>query len=130
MSEERFDRLEQKVDALAGELRSEMAAQGTDLRSEMATQGAELRSEMAAQGTDLRSELAAVGIALSKIQQQSETLRQQMLVLHEDTIGRIAALAPDFAPIRREFAAADAQLREEIDRRLTPLEADARRRRS
>ena len=55
-------------------------------------------------------------------------LGHQMRVLHEDTIDRIAALAPDFSPIRREFTAADTQLREEIDRRLTPLEADARRR--
>jgi hypothetical protein len=49
-----------------------------------------------------------------------------MLVLHEDVIDRIAALAPDFAPIRREFAAADERLREDIDRRLSPLEAAAR----
>jgi hypothetical protein len=52
-----------------------------------------------------------------------------MRVLHEDTIERIAALAPDFMPIRREFAEADDALRREIDARLLPLEADARRRR-
>jgi len=50
-------------------------------------------------------------------------LGRQMRVLHEDTIDRIKDLAPDFSPIRREFTEADAKLRDEIDRRLTPIEA-------
>ena len=57
-----------------------------------------------------------------------QDLGRQMRVLHEDTIDRIAALTPDFGPIRREFTAADTRLRDEMDQRLTPLEADARRR--
>ena len=54
-------------------------------------------------------------------------VRHEMRLLHEDLKADIAALAPDFAPIRREFQAADAALREEFDRRVTPLEAAARR---
>jgi len=55
-------------------------------------------------------------------------LRHEMRLLHEDTISNIKALAPDFGPIRREFTQADAQLREDIERRLDPLEAFARAR--
>ena len=58
-----------------------------------------------------------------------EGLGHQMRVLHEQTLDNIKALAPDFDPIRREFKHADAELREDIDRRLTPLEALARTRR-
>ena len=97
MSEERFDRLEHKIDAVTAELRQDMATQA--------------------------AELGAV------VEQKAEELRRHMGVLHEDTIERLAALAPDFRPVRRDFAAADAELREEFDRRVTPLEADARRRR-
>ena len=57
-----------------------------------------------------------------------QDLGRQMRVLHEDTIDRIAALSPDFGPIRREFTEADARLHDEMDQRLTPLEAQARRR--
>jgi hypothetical protein len=74
----------------------------------------QLREEMNGMGSGLRQEIADLG--------------RQMRVLHEDTIDRIAALAPDFGPVRREFAEADARLRDEIDQRLTPLEAQMRRR--
>jgi hypothetical protein len=63
------------------------------------------------------------------IDENAEVLRRHMGVLHEETLDRIAALAPDFGPIRREFREADANLHEEFDRRPTPLEAQARRRR-
>ena len=60
------------------------------------------------------------------LETQQTELRHEMRVLHEDTIDKIKALAPDFGPIRREFTRADQDLREDIDRRLTPLEAFAR----
>ena len=97
----------------------EMAGKKPELRGEVGQEIVDLRTELNTGFADLRSEL----------RQQGEDIRHEMRVLHEDTIGRIAALAPDFAPVRREFAAADAELREEVDRRLTPLEAEARRRR-
>jgi hypothetical protein len=50
-----------------------------------------------------------------------------MLVLHEETLDRIKTLAQDFGPLRREFREADARLREDIDRRLDPLESWAKR---
>ena len=57
-----------------------------------------------------------------------QDLGRQMRVLHEDTIDRISALAPDFGPLKREFVEADERLRDQIDQRLTPLEAQAHRR--
>jgi len=74
-------------------------------------------------------ELAAGQLDLKReLKTDIQDLGRQMRVLHEDTIDRIAALAPVFGPIRREFAEADARLRDEIDQRLTPLEAQMRRR--
>jgi len=59
-----------------------------------------------------------------------DDLGRHMRVLHEDLVGRIADLAPDYAPIRREFKEADAELRESIEVRLQPLEAAERLRRN
>lgn len=71
----------------------------------------------------------AVDRLAERVATQGDDLRQEMRLLHEDVVGRIADLAPDYAPIRREFKQADAELRESIERRLVPLEAAARSRR-
>jgi len=92
MSEERLDRIEAKVDALAG---------------------------------DVDRRLDALGIEMRTLNQET---RHEMRVLHEEVLDRIAALAPDFAPIRREFMEADQTLRESIENRLEPLEAAERAR--
>jgi len=65
---------------------------------------------------------------LKRIEAKLDGLGREMRVLHEDLVGRIADLAPDYTPMRREFQQADAELRESIDRRLQPLEAEARSR--
>jgi hypothetical protein len=92
MSEERLDRIEAKVDALAG---------------------------------DVDRRLDALGIEMRTLNQET---RHEMRVLHEEVLDRIAALAPDFAPIRREFREADQILRESIEGRPEPLEAAKRAR--
>lgn len=56
-------------------------------------------------------------------------LRRYMGVLHEEVLDRITALAFDPAPLRREFQAGDMAVREELTRRIEPLEASIRRRR-
>jgi len=56
-------------------------------------------------------------------------LRNDMHVLHEDLVDRIKALAPDFAPIRREFQQADDKVKESLLRRIEPIEAAERARR-
>ena len=63
------------------------------------------------------------------MQAQTAELRHEMRLLHEDVLGNIRALAPDFGPIRREFRQADAELRESIEPRLSALETAARSRR-
>ena len=79
MSDERFTRIETKIDDLRNELRAEF-----------------------------RSEIGG--------------LRNQMLVLHEDLVGRIAALAPDYALIDRRIAKSRSELRDELIARIEPLE--------
>jgi archaellum component FlaC len=147
MSAERFDAIEQKLETVTNQVREEIAGLGADLRGEIGALRSELRQEIAGLGSDLRQEIAGLESDLrqeisglgSELRQEIAEVRSdlgrdikdlghQMRVLHEDTIDRIAALAPDFGPIRREFNEADTRLREDIDRRLTPLEAQARRR--
>ena len=60
------------------------------------------------------------------LHEQITEFKRHQEVLHEQTIEAIRDLAPDFAPIRREFQNADAELREDIERRLDPHEATAR----
>ncbi len=46
----------------------------------------------------------------------------EMLVLHEDVVGRIKALADPDPSIDRRIAAGDAAVREELTARVDPLE--------
>ena len=73
--------------------------------------------------------LIRIETALADLRTGQDELGRQMRVLHEETLDRIAALAPDDAPLRRDFARANAELREDIARRLEPLEAWARSKR-
>jgi len=110
MSEERFVAIETRLDSVETKLdsmRQEMREMGQDLRRGMSDLGQELRGEM---NGGLRD------------------LGRQMRVLHEDVIDRIKVLAPDLEPIRREFRAEDANLKDEIDQRLAPLESALRKR--
>lgn len=69
---------------------------------------------------------AAVDARFDRVETRFDDLGRDMRALYEDLKGEIRALAPDFAPIRREFTAADNQLREDFDRRVQPLEVLAR----
>ena len=64
----------------------------------------------------------------SRIEAKIDDLGHQMRLLHEDLVGRIAALAPDYDLIDRRIAAADTKLREELLTRIEPLEAVERAR--
>jgi hypothetical protein len=92
-----------------------------------------VRSDIVAVGTDLAARIGNTDKRLAELDERLsgriDALGHQMRVLHEDTISNIKALSPDFAPLRREFHEADADLREDINRRLSPLEAIARSRR-
>ena len=122
MSEDRFEQLEQKIDSLGQELRQEMRG----LREEMHVEMRGVRDEMHVEMHGLRDEMHGFRDEMLGLHAD---LGHQMRVLHEDTIDKIKALGPDLEPIRREFRAADAKQFEDIDRRLRPLESEARARR-
>jgi uncharacterized coiled-coil DUF342 family protein len=96
MSEERLGRIETRLDDLTAEV------------------------------VGLKGEVGGLRGELHGTNDRIDALNQRMGVLHEEVLDRIAALAPDFTPIRREFQEADAQLLENINRRLEPLETAVR----
>lgn len=57
-------------------------------------------------------------------------LRGHMLVLHEEVIDTIKALAPDFEPLRREMHQGDAEVRREMNDRVVPIEEYIRQQQS
>jgi len=133
MSDERFDRIEVRLDRLEqgqeavrseiGELRAgqEGLRDGYEqLRAEMRDGHEQLRVEMREGQQQLRAELKS----------DHEELRRHMGVLHEEVMDRIQALTFNPEPLRREFRAADDAVREDIGRRLDPIEAALRSRRS
>jgi Spy/CpxP family protein refolding chaperone len=143
MSEERFvaiegrlTSVEAKVDDLGREMRElhadskqEMHALHIDAKREMHALHTDAQLEMHALHADARREMHALHAdAKQEMHALHDDLRRYMGVLHENTIDNIKALAPDFGPIRREFSAADAKLNDDIDRRLTPIEAALRKR--
>ena len=90
----------------------------------------QLEQKIDSLGNDLRQEMHDGMRGLrDEMRELNADLGHQMRVLHEDTIDKIKALAPDLEPVRREFTAADTKLREDIDRRLRPLESEAQSRR-
>ena len=110
MSEERFDRIDERFDRT--EVRLDRLEQG---QQAMRTKVGELRAGQ----ESLRAELRA----------GQEELRRHMGVLHEEVMDRIQALTFDPDPLRREFRAADDAVREDIGRRLDPIEAAFRSKR-
>ena len=89
------------------------------------------RLEMKVEGLSDRVDGLSQQIAakVGNLAQDISVLRNEMHVLHEDLVDRIKALAPDFAPIRREFQQADDEVKESLLRRIEPLEAAERTRR-
>ena len=117
MIDQRLTSLETKVDDLASgqaELRTDVSGLRTDA-SGLRTDVDSLRTAV----TDLRTEMHT---GFVEVRGEIADLKHHMLVLHEETLDTIKSLAPDLEPIRREFRAADEALREDIDRRLEPLE--------
>jgi uncharacterized coiled-coil protein SlyX len=88
--------------------------------------GIEAKIDGVSAGLDAR--IDGLSQEVGSLRQEVGGLRQDMHVLHEDLVDRIKALAPDFGPIRREFRQADADLK--LERRIEPLEAAERRRRT
>jgi hypothetical protein len=111
MQDEQLARIEAKIDGLA--------TSQLELRQEMRALNEETRQEMHALHQEGRREMHTL----------FEQARHEARVLHEEALDRISALAPDFAPIRREFKQADTALRESLEPRIEALEAAERARR-
>ena len=117
MSEQRLENSEQRLTSVEGKVDTlETKVDRLETKVDrLETKVDDLRVEMLSLNDGLRTEM--------------HTLGRQMRVLHEEVLDRIAALSPDYTQIRREFTAADATLRDDMDKRLVPLEAFARQRR-
>ena len=128
MSEERLVAIENKLDTLvlgqdALALKQDALALNQDALARK--QDAMARNQDAlAQNQDALAKNQDALARKDEVSAQIADLGNQMRLLHEDTIARIQALAPDFEPIRREFRDADAKLKEEILKEI----ARARRR--
>ena len=72
----------------------------------------------------------AIRAEIGELRDGQDELRRHMGVLHEEVMDRLNVLTFDPEPLQREFRAADDALREEIGRRLDPIEAAFRSRRT
>lgn len=100
MSEERFNHIDQSLTAL----RSDVDTLKTDV--------AELKTGVAGLKVD--------------VDRRFDDLRGEMLMLHEEVVDRIKAIPDPAERLERAMRAEFALFREEIGRRLDPLEAAVR----
>ena len=87
--EHRMDSMEQRLDASFNALSTQILQSRREndvahlaMRAEMNAMGTALRAEMKAQGTDLRG----------AIREGDEETRRFMMILHEDTLSKIALI--------------------------------------
>ncbi|HXT70410.1 MAG TPA: hypothetical protein VN700_11675 [Vicinamibacterales bacterium] len=140
MSDERFVAIEQRLDSVdrsinnlsnrVGHVEVNLTSRMDRLESELGGRMDRLEGELGERIDCLDRQLGGrmdrLEGDLGGLGGQIERLATHMHVLHEDLVDRIKALAPDFQPLRREFMRADDKLRDELDIRLVPLEADLR----
>jgi hypothetical protein len=93
--EHRMDSMEQRLDASFNALSAQILQSRREnddahlaMRAEMKAQGTDLRDEMKAQGSDLRAE----------IRKGDGETRRFMLILHEDTLSKIALIGEGRPP--------------------------------
>ena len=113
MSEKRFDRIEARLD-------------GVDVRFDKVDARLD-KVDVRLDKVDDR--LDKVDDRLGRLEHGQQTLRadvrdlrRYMGVLHEEVMDHFKVLTFDPEPLRREFTDADNVLREEINRRLDPIE--------
>jgi chromosome segregation ATPase len=141
MSEVRFARIESRLDDLSEgqkELRRDVAVLKTDvavLKTDVAvlkTDVAVLKTDVAELKTDvgqLKTDVVGLRGDVQDLKTGQDDLRRYIGVLHEEVLDRIQTLAFDPTPLRREFQAGIAGLREELVQRIEPLEAALLRKR-
>jgi predicted nucleic acid-binding Zn-ribbon protein len=125
MSEERLARIESRLDDLSrdmNDVKTGQAALKGDV-DDLKTGQAALKRDV----DDLKAGQEEVKRDIGDLKTGQADLRRYMGALHEEVLDRIQALTFDPAPLRREFRAADAVLREELVTRIEPIEAAVRR---
>jgi uncharacterized coiled-coil DUF342 family protein len=109
MSEERFERIEQRLDGLWVDM-AEIKADVAELKTDVA----ELKTDVAGLKTDvagLKTDVGGLKGAVTDLQRESRDLRIHMGVLHEDLVDRIKAIREDDS-LRREMRAGFAELKQ------------------
>lgn len=124
MSEERLTKIESSLT----EIRSDVHGLRTDVQ-EIRTDIQEIRTDV----RELRTDVQELRAGQNELRADFTTLRTEvrdmghlMRVLHEDVIECIKAIPDPTETIRREMKAGFAELREEMNRRIDPLELTVR----
>lgn len=117
MSEERWDRIESKIDTLTtdvGVLKTDVGVLKTDVGV-------------------LKADVGRLDVGFAELQDNQVSLHlqlarldQEMHVLHEANLNQFKLLAEGHEGIRQEMARGFSELREEMSRRLDPLELAVR----
>jgi archaellum component FlaC len=131
MSEERFDRIEQRLDR-AGERFDQIdewqrrADERFDRVDERFDRIDERFDRVDERFDRIDERFDRVDERFGRMDERFDRIDQRIGVLHEDVLGRIAATGEDAPATKREMAQGFADLRELIERRLDPLEAAVR----
>jgi archaellum component FlaC len=124
MSEERFDRIEQRLDR-AGE-RFDQIDEWQRRADERFDRIDERFDRIDERFDRVDERFERIDERFGRMDERFDRIDQRIGVLHEDVLGRIAATGEDAPATKREMAQGFADLRELIERRLDPLEAAVR----
>jgi len=117
MSEGRLTGIENNLTEIRGDVR----VLKTDVQ--------ELKTDVQVLKTDvqvLKTDVQELRTDVQELRTDVRDLGHQMRVLHEDVIDRIKAIPDPTETIRREMRTGFAELREEMNRRIEPLELTVR----
>jgi len=145
MSEERWDRIESKIDALTadvGVLKTDVGVLKTDvgvLKTDVGVLKADvgvLKVDVGVLNADvgvLKANVGRLDVGFAELQDNQVSLHVQLArldqkvhVLHEANLDQFKLLAEGQVRIRQEITRGFSELREEMGRRLDPLEAAVR----
>jgi archaellum component FlaC len=124
MSEERFDRIEQRLDR-AGE-RFDQIDEWQRRADERFDRIDERFDRVDERFDRIDERFDRVDERFGRMDERFDRIDQRIGVLHEDVLGRIAATGEEAPATKREMAQGFADLRELIERRLVPLDAAVR----
>jgi len=131
MSEERFDRIDQKIAGIEVRLDTldqRVETMGSALSQRIEGVNTQLTARMDAMGGALNQRIDTLGSDLNqRIDTMGADLSQRMGVLHENVLEIIASSSERNAVTRGEFQEAMADLKETISRRIDHLEVVVRR---